>query len=199
MGTSDKWGSGWVQRHRDSPLPEAGPPAARPHGSSVCPGTGDPPPHSLAGARGTNLCRLEDFCLLFCFVLHCPCNCLLNPDCIIFIADDAQSRKALPWAAQPGLVSLLRPNAVAGRRATCSMLPARGTAALPAGVGRTRVPLCLALPSAAGGVNGRTAVPEERGSINNSEGEGTGSSLLPCRWGVPGRGASSSAARAGLC
>lgn len=198
-GMGDERGSGSVQRHRDSPLPEAGPPAACPCGSNVCPGTGDPPPCSPAGARGTNLCRLEDFCLLFCFVLRCPCNCLLNPDCIIFIADDAQSRKALPWATQPGLVLLLRPSAVARRPAACSVLPAHGTAALCAGAGRTGVPLCPAVLSAAGGVNGRTAVPEERGSINNSEGEGTGSSLLLCRWGVPRRGASSSAARAGRC
>lgn len=49
-----------------------------------------PPPRSPAGARGTDLCRLGDFCLLFCFVLRCPCNCLRNPDCIIFIADGAE-------------------------------------------------------------------------------------------------------------
>lgn len=199
------WGqvTSGVQNHRDSLLPEAGPPAARPHGTSVCPGTGDTPPPRLprspAGVRGTNLCRLGDFCLLFCFVLRCPCNCLLNPDCIIFIADDAQSGKALPRAARPGLVLLLTPKAVAGMAVTSSVLPARGSDALCAGAGRTGVPACPAVPLAAGGVNGRIAVPEERGSINNSEGDGTGSSLLPCRWGVPGRGASSSAARAGHC
>lgn len=197
VGTGDKWGSGSVQNHRDSPR---GPPAARPHGTSVCPGTGDPPlPRSPAGVRGTNLCRRGDFCLLFCFALRCPCNCLLNPDCIIFIADDAQSRKALPAAARPGLVLLLTPRAVAGTVMTSSVLPACGSDALCAGAGRTGVPACPAVPLAAGGVNGRTAVPEERGSINNSEGDGTGSSLLPCRWGVPGRAASSSAARAGRC
>lgn len=75
-----------------------------------------PPPRSPSRTRGTNLCRLGDFCLPFCFVLRCPCNCLLNPDCISFIADGARSRKALPWAAQPALVLLLGPNAVTGGR-----------------------------------------------------------------------------------
>lgn len=88
-----------------------------------------PRPHSPSRARGTNLCRLGDFCRLFCFVLRCPCNCLLNPRCIIFIADDAQSGKALPRAAQPRLVLLLRPS---GREGARRSLPVAPLPSLPA-------------------------------------------------------------------
>lgn len=151
-----------------------------------------PPPHSPPRARGTNLCRLGDFCLLVCFVLRCPCNCLLNPDGIIFIADDAQSRKALPWAAQPGLVSLLGPS---GRGANSLLrVPARVTAALPAGTGRTGVPPCRRL---VGELMAELLCRRKRARLIIQREEGTGSSLLPCRRGAPGRGASPSAARAG--
>lgn len=96
--------------------PGPGPPTA---GPLVSPGPGDAPPRSLDEARGTNLCRLGDFCLLLCFVLRCPCNWLPNPARIIFIADDAQSSGLCPGpcsAPQPG-----------------APRPCQGGAALPGG------------------------------------------------------------------
>lgn len=97
----------------------------------------DPPSCSPAGVRDTNLCRLEDSCLLFCFVLRCPCNCLLNPDCMVLIAELlCCSSDHCGWEAAAG-----------------PLLPARGTTARCAGTGRTRGSMCPALPLAAGGVN----------------------------------------------
>lgn len=76
-----------------------------------------PPLLAPAWARGTNLRRLGDFCILFCFVLRCPCNCLPNPNCIIFTADGAQ--RLCPGLLSQGLGLLLRTSVAAGSPASC--------------------------------------------------------------------------------
>jgi len=50
------------------------------------------PPRTPGWLRSTGLCSQGDFCILFCFVLRCLCNCRLNPAWIILLADGARRR-----------------------------------------------------------------------------------------------------------
>lgn len=74
-GWEGRFPSRWVMEIRIMATHSRSPPVPRSRG---------PPPCSLDEERGTNLGRLGDFCLLVCFALRCPCNCLLNPAWIIF-------------------------------------------------------------------------------------------------------------------